>query len=104
MNENQNLKPSNSSTKIFIFSILTAIFPLFVIPLLYFYNKNLKQQKEVETQLDKFKESFNNSIDLNKDTVQNINRIRSEQEVNSKKFNKEWNKWNTKTKIKRKPL
>ncbi len=43
-------------------------------------------------------------IDLNKDTVQNINRIRSEQEVNSKKFNKEWNKWNTKTKIKRKPL
>ena len=50
MNENQNLKPSNSSTKIFIFSILTAIFPLFVIPLLYFYNKNLNQQKEVETQ------------------------------------------------------
>lgn len=43
-------------------------------------------------------------VDLNKDTVQNINRIRSEQEVNSKKFNKEWNKWNTKTKIKRKPL
>lgn len=43
-------------------------------------------------------------IDLNKDTVQNINRIRSEQEVNSKKFNKEWNKWNTKTKIKRKSL
>lgn len=43
-------------------------------------------------------------LDLNKNTVQNINRIRSEQEVNSKKFNKEWNKWNSKTKIKRKPL
>ena len=69
MNENQNLKPSNSSTKIFIFSILTAIFPLFVIPLLYFYNKNLKQQKEVETQLDKFKESFNNSTELSNNII-----------------------------------
>lgn len=69
MNENQNLKPSTSSTKIFIFIILTAIFPLFVIPLLYFYNKNLKQQKEVETQLDKFKESFNNSTELSNNII-----------------------------------
>lgn len=69
MNENQNLKPSNSSTKIFIFIILTAIFPLFVIPLLYFYNKNLKQQKEVENQLDKFKESFNSSTEQSNNII-----------------------------------
>lgn len=54
--------------------------------------------------IDMFNTLKEQVIDLNKDTVQNINRIRSEQEVNSKKFNKEWNKWNTKTKIKRKPL
>lgn len=69
MNENQNLKPSNSSTKIFIFIILTAIFPLFVIPLLYFYNKNLKQQKEVENQLDKFKEFFNSSTEQSNNII-----------------------------------
>jgi len=54
--------------------------------------------------IDMFTSLKEQVIDLNKDTVQNINRIRSEQEINSKKFNKEWNKWNTKTKIKRKPL
>ncbi len=69
MNENQNLKPSNTSTKIFIFIILTAIFPLFVIPLLYFYNKNLKQQKEVENQLDKFKEFFNSSTEQSNNII-----------------------------------
>lgn len=69
MNENQNLKPSNSSTKIFIFIILTAIFPLFVIPLLYFYNKNLKQQKEVENQLDKFQEFFNSSTEQSNNII-----------------------------------
>lgn len=59
MNENQNLKPSTSSTKIFIFIILTAIFPLFVIPLLYFYNKNLKQQKELEKGIGSINDATN---------------------------------------------
>lgn len=41
---------------------------------------------------------------LNKETANNINRIRSDQKHHSQNFNKEWNKWNSKTQIRRKPL
>lgn len=81
-----------------------------MILILFFENLTLRNKvpyniiTSKDGDIDMFTTLKEQVIDLNKDTVQNINRIRSEQEVNSKKFNKEWNKWNTKTKIKRKPL
>lgn len=75
-------------------------FENFILPSKVAYNIITSKDGDI----DMFNALKEQVIDLNKETVHNINRIRSEQEVNSKKFNKEWNKWNTKTKIKRKPL
>ena len=53
--------------------------------------------------IDMFTKLKTDITSLHKDTTENINKIRSKQQHNSEKFDKEWDKWNTKLKIKRKP-
>ena len=84
MNSKENLKPSNSSSKIFLFIILTAIFPLFVIPALYFYNKNLKQQKVLEEEAKKLKELFSDTTEQSNKIIDAANKT-SEEIINAAK-------------------